>query len=321
MSRPTEQIDPRDAFIESNPTGLTAEELEKGRSGFVDHRTHSDYLIFHAGYAAGAEASQINKNPGHRDLVEAEGCKPEISIQPDSSPGAAGSVAHDLDKAEGEQPDLNIHASTSRPVSWLDPVSGRAAKSPSGRYRVPLCTFAELERLQQCLIAAVQGNEAMHNETLALHARLAERESLLDHWLQLANVCDDSLTDLMKETRALLDSERPCWERTARDVLAERRRQIFKGYTPDHDDHYSLGELTGYAAAHALIATGTAPGWVYQAGICSWQVKVEDPRTMLITSAALIMAEVDRIDRETQRGEIEAELVRLRQMTMDVNND
>ncbi|MFV2944264.1 hypothetical protein [Pseudomonas japonica] len=41
----------------------------------------------------------------HRPL-NAEGCKPEISIQPASST-AGGAVTHDLNKAEGEQPDFN----------------------------------------------------------------------------------------------------------------------------------------------------------------------------------------------------------------------
>ncbi|MFV2946450.1 hypothetical protein [Pseudomonas japonica] len=41
-----------------------------------------------------------------RHLVDAEGCKPEISIRTVTS-AAAGTVAHDLNQAEGEQPDLN----------------------------------------------------------------------------------------------------------------------------------------------------------------------------------------------------------------------
>ncbi|WP_434701508.1 Arc family DNA-binding protein [Pseudomonas sp. D1-36] len=42
--------DPRDLFIAANPVGATDDELTKGRSGFVDERTHADYLIFLAGY-------------------------------------------------------------------------------------------------------------------------------------------------------------------------------------------------------------------------------------------------------------------------------
>ncbi|WP_170303992.1 hypothetical protein [Pseudomonas asiatica] len=42
--------DPRDVFIRLNPLGLGEEELRKDSSGFEDQRTHSDYLLFLAGY-------------------------------------------------------------------------------------------------------------------------------------------------------------------------------------------------------------------------------------------------------------------------------
>ena len=45
-------VDPRDLFIAANPIGAGEAELEKGRSGFVDERTHADYLIFLAGFQA-----------------------------------------------------------------------------------------------------------------------------------------------------------------------------------------------------------------------------------------------------------------------------
>lgn len=44
--------DPRDLFIAANPLSVAPGDLEKGCSGFVDHRTHADYLIFLAGYQA-----------------------------------------------------------------------------------------------------------------------------------------------------------------------------------------------------------------------------------------------------------------------------
>lgn len=44
--------DPRDLFIAANPVSVAPGDLEKGCSGFVDHRTHADYLIFLAGYQA-----------------------------------------------------------------------------------------------------------------------------------------------------------------------------------------------------------------------------------------------------------------------------
>lgn len=42
--------DPRDVFIRLNPLGLGEEELRKDTTGFEDQRTHSDYLLFLAGY-------------------------------------------------------------------------------------------------------------------------------------------------------------------------------------------------------------------------------------------------------------------------------
>lgn len=42
--------DPRDVFIRLNPLGLGEAELRKDSTGFEDPRTHSDYLLFLAGY-------------------------------------------------------------------------------------------------------------------------------------------------------------------------------------------------------------------------------------------------------------------------------
>ncbi len=228
MSRPTEQIDPRDLFIKSNPTGLTAEELEKGRSGFVDYRSHSDYLIFHAGYAAGAEASQIGKNPGHRDRVD----------------------------AEGGQPDLNFHL-----------------------------------------------------------LQIAERScSLLEDWVQLAGVRDETLTDQIKETRALLETQRPTWSVGVRDLLTERRRQVQEeGCTLERDDKYTEGQLASAASVYAFWADprgdnldghldylNANPPACWPWGPEQW--KPAHQRLMLIKAGALILAELERLDRLESRG-------------------
>ncbi|MGA4923260.1 hypothetical protein, partial [Bacillus subtilis] len=44
--------DPRDLFVVLNPVGVSQHELKKDQSGFVDDRTHADYLTFLAGYRA-----------------------------------------------------------------------------------------------------------------------------------------------------------------------------------------------------------------------------------------------------------------------------
>lgn len=53
-------VDPRDLFIAANPIGASETELEKGPvSGFVDDRTHGDYLIFLAGFRAATGGEHV----------------------------------------------------------------------------------------------------------------------------------------------------------------------------------------------------------------------------------------------------------------------
>lgn len=53
-------VDPRDLFIAANPIGASEAELEKGPvSGFVDDRTHGDYLIFLAGFQAASGGEHV----------------------------------------------------------------------------------------------------------------------------------------------------------------------------------------------------------------------------------------------------------------------
>jgi len=101
------------------------------------------------------------------------------------------------------------------------------------------------------------------------------------------------------------------------DVIAERRRQVSEeGWDAAHDDEHAKGEL-GRAAlnylAAACIATllggksyeGTPPlhrwggalGWPWH---WSWW-KPGIVRRMLVKAAALILAEIERLDRAAAR--------------------
>lgn len=53
-------VDPRDLFIAANPIGASEADLEKGPvSGFVDDRTHADYMIFLAGFNAAQVGQEV----------------------------------------------------------------------------------------------------------------------------------------------------------------------------------------------------------------------------------------------------------------------
>ncbi|MBC3420489.1 hypothetical protein [Pseudomonas sp. RW3S2] len=107
--------DPRDVFVSLNPLGLGERELEKDKTGFADARTHNDYLVFLAGYKAGAVDGEQREFRRHLP-INAEGCKPESIIMLSGMPPTGAAVKRDLNKAEGGTPDSNIH-SDSTPTS------------------------------------------------------------------------------------------------------------------------------------------------------------------------------------------------------------
>ncbi|HHG0882935.1 TPA: hypothetical protein ACPUJ4_004905 [Klebsiella pneumoniae] len=86
----------------------------------------------------------------------------------------------------------------------------------------------------------------------------------------------------------------------AADVLAERKRQVTAdGWTPGHDDEYEHGELADAAGCYALSSelfdcAGEPPRpWPWPDG---WW-KPTNRRRDLVKAGALILAEIERLDR------------------------
>jgi hypothetical protein len=74
-------------------------------------------------------------------------------------------------------------------------------------------------------------------------------------------------------------------------VLAERRRQVTaEGWTHEHDDVHANSEL---ALAAVCYITRNAWTWPWEA---KWW-KPTTPRRNLVKAGALILAEIERIDR------------------------
>jgi hypothetical protein len=91
--------------------------------------------------------------------------------------------------------------------------------------------------------------------------------------------------------------------RAARDVVSERRRQMaVEGWTIDHDDRHALGELARAAVCYAdplNTERERAPGkWPWGA---EWW-KPKSRRRDLVRAAALIIAEIERLDRAARRN-------------------
>lgn len=97
------------------------------------------------------------------------------------------------------------------------------------------------------------------------------------------------------------------------DVRAERRRQITeKGWTVEHDDEHACGEIASLAAFYAMpagvrdwLATDTGYGATFGQAIlpAGWSAKVgDDRRRELVKAGALILAEIERLDRAAARA-------------------
>lgn len=116
--------------------------------------------------------------------------------------------------------------------------------------------------------------------------------------------CDTDLIPFARAILSLASSSRAVVESAAaRDVLAERRRQVeAEGWTPEHDDQHDPGTLSQAAGCYiewngyenAVVPEGAIPiNWPWAP---EWW-KPSDDRRNLVKAGALILAEIERIDR------------------------
>jgi len=115
-------------------------------------------------------------------------------------------------------------------------------------------------------------------------------------------------------------------DKVTADVLAEigaerQRQRDAEGWTPEHDDEHTSGEMARAAACYALSAADTKPllatlganfagqtAWSGQVSFVTllwpWATKwwkPKDRRRDLVRAGALILAEIERLDRMAKR--------------------
>lgn len=126
------------------------------------------------------------------------------------------------------------------------------------------------------------------------HSEIWGAPGQAEHAARLLETAFLALTSHAGEVRALSD------------VATERaRQQSVEGWTPEHDDsHASDGFLPRAAACYALAGMGAnGPFWVnhlqvpQQVWPYRWEWKPKDRRRNLIRAAALLVAEIERLDR------------------------
>lgn len=93
--------------------------------------------------------------------------------------------------------------------------------------------------------------------------------------------------------------------KAAADMLAERTRQISaEGWTPENDDAYRHGDMSTAAACYAMMGRfhyptpgNPPPQWPWDA---AWW-KPSSYRRNLVKAAALLLAEIERLDRAADK--------------------
>lgn len=103
----------------------------------------------------------------------------------------------------------------------------------------------------------------------------------------------------------------------ARDVLAERQRQVgAEGYDHAHDDAHACDEIAALAAWYAMPpaarywsaeSTGYGDTWGDALLPEGWSATAGDRRRELVKAGALILAEIERLDRAPAANQVGAE--------------
>lgn len=130
-----------------------------------------------------------------------------------------------------------------------------------------------------------------------------------DMWLKRAEQENAEIVSL-KAQFAKVESSKAAF-----DVLGERNRQIEQEhYSIKHDDSYQMNELSRAAASY--VNNVVSRGWVFNSvygpeayqseevpDLWPWSDehwKPKNPRRDLVKAAALIIAEIDRMDRSSE---------------------
>ena len=128
--------------------------------------------------------------------------------------------------------------------------------------------------------------------------------------LDALNVAYIIATSNMRNAAGERIQPRPFLNQAIADIIAERQRQISeKGFSETRDDKYLPGVLNLAGAAYAVHASYLPDAKRRADRLWPWpdagkylNANSKDPRSALIKAAALITAEIERIDRAQLRN-------------------
>jgi hypothetical protein len=173
------------------------------------------------------------------------------------------------------------------------------------------------ETIERCVMAALDTQERMAVALEHLAAEEHRRVELLEQSVKGQTTGLEQAKDQHDEQKrwwgAALERDEqrrqietlPC-DRILRDIRIERWRQVEEGgFGPGHDDRHQEGELGDAAAFYAAVdADGPSWPWAHNAREHAEHVSrknVRPRRRQLIIAGALIVAELERLDRAEKK--------------------
>jgi Lar family restriction alleviation protein len=173
----------------------------------------------------------------------------------------------------------------------------------------PFRNYFTADQMQDYARAAIAASRAQPALGLQDVAAALARAKAFPGWARLPQPLTadiDAAAHIL--ARIVLDSRvLPAPTQAALDVLAERRRQVeAEGWTPERDDDYADGQLSMAAACYAQQGDspnyGPPEDWPWNR---EWW-KPSNDRRNLVKAGALILADIERLDRaaaQPQQGE------------------
>lgn len=210
--------------------------------------------------------------------------------------GPADERGYTYCRADGD--DITLHAVTQDAMEGGAFVAWHHSMSNQYPFAVAPSSLVSQEKLTDRIMAAIE-------RVTSGHGQMRVPVDMTDPDIVLA----ECLTSM-----SVLESDALC------DVIAERQRQInVEGWSASHDDSHTDGGLSRAAACYAHLA-GTAISLGFKppvpprhyavsplpTSLWPWHRRwwnPKDPRRDLVRAGALILAEIERLDRLTARHE------------------
>ncbi|MFV8849682.1 ead/Ea22-like family protein [Serratia fonticola] len=201
----------------------------------------------------------------------------------------------------------------SQPVGYVGKNCRNSVASGNLGYIKPNDAFGESPVYSQeyvtALLAALE--EARKNQRTKWDRCLDAEHTKMQALLSQAERREEHLkADTAVMGKRIAEFEQRLQQPALADVIAERQRQISaEGWTPEHDDEHENNELAFAAGCYAIYAGATKrrfPNGEYAPPEWPWNASFWRPSTArrdLVKAGALILAEIERLDRAPAKVE------------------